>query len=107
MSLNILSDLDQWREAAFVPGDNPDTFRLKPEAEALVVYGSMLIGMGELTELTAREYLTRLRAWEIVDGAWLRDSNGDPVKVTMEHLRPFFGTRTNVLNETAAKFKRR
>lgn len=103
MSLNILSDLDAWRDVAFTSGEVPGTWNLKPEAEAFVVYGALMVGMPDLTEATAEEWLTRLRAWEIVDGPMLSDT-----PVTMDHLRPYFGTRTNVFpKQTAAAFKRR
>lgn len=117
MSLNILSDHDTWVAAAYdtVPGvdGKPDTYRLKVQAEGYIVYGSLSVGMDVLDESTAEEWLTRLRAWEIIDGPMVRmwdEEVGDhvPHPVTMEDLRPFFGTRTNNFpKETAAKFKRR
>lgn len=115
MALNILSDLAAWREVAYDRvEDAPDgsaRYRLKSTAEAFVVYGSMMVGMDVLDEKTAPEYLARLRAWEIIDGPMLYAPGDDglaPVPVTMEHLRPFFGTRTNNFPaESNAKFAKR
>lgn len=112
MAVNILSDRDVWREIAHdvIPGEDgqPDMYQVKPEAYAYVAMGALAVGMPDLNEKTAEEWLMRLRAWEIVDGPMLRDGDGNGVPVTMEALRPYFGTRTNVFpKETAAAFKRR
>lgn len=118
MALQILSDLKVWGEIAYdvIPGEETggdDQYRLKPEAEAFIVYGSIVVGMDVLDEKTAEEWLTRLRAWEVVDGPMLRKRSDDgetlvPEPVTMEHLRPFFGTRTNVFpKETKTQFTKR
>jgi hypothetical protein len=117
MAVQILSDMESWKHAAYdiIPGVNgaEESYRLKTTAEAYVVYGAMMVGMPDLDEKTAEEWLTRLRAWEIVDGPMLRDRDPEsgelvPVPVTMDDLRPFFGTRTNVFpKETAARFRRR
>lgn len=120
MSLDIRSDIDAWKSVAYLPDpERPDTHVvLRPEAYVYVVTGSMAVGMGELNEDTAEEWLTRLRAWEIVDGPMLHlpvEVEGEdgkityePHHVTMEDLRPFFGTSTNVFpKESAAKFRTR
>lgn len=99
MALQILSDLDQWNKVANI--DNGDgTYTTRLEAMAYVVYGSMSVGLDVLDEKTAPEYLARLKAWEVIDGPALRRHDPDtddyvPVPVTMDALRPFFGTRTN------------
>ena len=119
MALQILSDYDTWVAAAYVPAVDGDgnavdgKVDLRPTAEAFVVYGSLMVGMDVLDENTAEEWLTRLRAWEIVDGPMLRERSDDgetlvPVPVTMDHLRPFFGTRTNNFpKETKIQFTKR
>lgn len=113
MSLNILSDLDKWREVAYVPSETPGKINLRPEAEGLIVYGALAVGMPDLDESTAEEWLTRLRAWEIIDGPVLRAWNDDhteivPMPVTMDMLRPFFGTRTNCFpKQSNATFRKR
>lgn len=119
MALQILSDHDTWVAAAYVPAVDGDgnvvdgKVDLRPEAEAFVVYGSLMVGMDVLNESTAEEWLTRLRAWEIVDGPMLRGRSDDgetlvPVPVTMDHLRPFLGTRTNNFpKETKIQFTKR
>ncbi len=114
MSLDILSDADAWQAAAGVPvPGQPGRYTLKLEAEAYVVFGSLTTGMDLLDESTAEEWLTRLRAWEIIDGPMVQLPNPEtgelePHPVTMEDLRPFFGTRTNNFpKQTAAAFKRR
>ena len=112
MSLDILSDHDAWVAVAYI--DNGDgTVTLRPEARAYVVFGSMSVGLPDLDEKTADEWLTRLRAWEIVDGPMLlqHDPEADAmvgVPVTMDALRPFFGTRTNAFPATTrAAFSKR
>jgi len=111
MSLNILSDLDAWCEAAFDQVENaPDgsaRYRLKSEANAYIVLGSQAVGIGVLDESTADEYLRRLQAWEAIDGPWLYMPGDDgelvPVPVTMDALRPYFGTRTNVFPKVSTR----
>lgn len=118
MAIQILSDYNAWVAAAYVPATDDDgnvidgKVDLRTTAEAYVVYGTLTTGMDVLDESTAEEWLTRLRAWEIVDGPMVRvpDENGTmvPHPVTMDDLRPFFGTRTNNFpKETTAKFTKR
>lgn len=119
MALRITSDYDTWVAAAYVPAVDADgntldgKVDLRPEAEAYIVYGSMMVGMGELNESTAEEWLTRLRAWEIVDGGPMvrhleKGGVWVGVPVTMDALRPFFGTTCNVFpKETKAQFTKR
>jgi hypothetical protein len=118
MSVNILSDLARWAEVANVPATDGDgnviegMYETRPEAYGYIVIGSMAIGMGELNEKTAEEYLARLMVIEAVYGPTLY-AKGDGgklvgVPVTMDALRPYFGTRTNVFpKESTASFTRR
>lgn len=112
MALRIVSDIDEWSKVAYnvIPGGEggDDQYEVKPDAYAFVVLGSMMVGMDVLDTGTAEEWLTRLRAWEIVDGPMLRDGDGNPAPVTLDMLRPFFGTRTNVFpRQTKTAFARR
>lgn len=109
--MEVLSDAAAWREAAYVPvPDKPELVDLRPEAYAYVVIGSMVVDMGELNEKTADEWLLRLRAYEVIAGPMLHKHNPDTdemedVPVTMDALRPFFGTRVNVATVTRAKYR--
>lgn len=111
MAVRILSDLDRWREVAYnaIPGQDggEDLYECKAEAYALVVVGSMSIGMGDLNDGTAEEWLLRLRMVETIYGTFLQGPEGG-VAATMDMLRPYFGTRTNVLSkESMTRFSTR
>lgn len=117
MSLNILSDLGIWTEVAYIDhgeGAEGGRYELRPQAYAYVVTGSLLTGLDVLDESTAEEWLLRLRMWEVLDGTLLKGTDDDTgelveVPVTMDALRPYFGTRTNNFGSrtrTRAKFER-
>lgn len=105
MALQILSDLDQWREIAHT--DNGDgTYTVTAEAYALVVLGSQIIGMGEITEKTVERYWHRLLAYESLGSSWLMTADGEPVPLTLDMVRKYIGVRTNVFPMmTDAKFR--
>lgn len=117
MSLDILSDLDKWREVAYdrvsADGEEP-RYRLRVEAHAYIVIASPSIGLDVLDESTAEKWLLRMRVMETVYGPWTyrqpEEGEGDQligVPVTMDALRPFFGTRTNAFPAVSdAKFER-
>jgi hypothetical protein len=114
MALQILSDLAKWDEVANVPVEgDPDKYDVRPEAYALVVVGSMAIGMGELNEGTVEEWFLRLQALELVYGPLFHRHDPDlnewvGVTVTRDMLDPYLGTRTNVFpKESATKFASR
>lgn len=71
--------------------------------EALI-FATMAVGMGEITEDNAQEFYTRLSFWEKVNGAY-RFGDGEALYFTPEDVKRFIGLRTNVFPKmTKAKF---
>lgn len=79
---------------------------LKPRVEALV-FVTMFVGMGELSEKNFDEFLDRITLWEKVNGSFLKHSNEEgitPVPFTQENLKPYVGLRTNASTKTRKRF---
>jgi hypothetical protein len=74
-----------------------------------LIWATMAIGMGEITEENAQEFYSRLSLLEKVSGAsrWFYDDDGEHVSVyfTPEDVKRFIGLTTNVFPKwTQAKF---
>lgn len=78
-----------------------------PITEALI-FATMAIGMGELTETNFDKFATRLNVWAEVAGPLVTEATDDglrPVPITVADLRRRIGLRTNVSTMTDARFK--
>ena len=74
-----------------------------PISNALV-WGTLSIAMGTITEKNWKEFYTRCHMIETIHGAWLRDKKG-PRYITPDDVKSHIGLRTNVVTESNAKFK--
>lgn len=71
-----------------------------------LIWATMAIGMGEITDENAMEFYTRLSLLEKVTGASRFDGEGKPLFFSPEDVKRFVGLRTNVFPKwTKAKFK--
>jgi hypothetical protein len=77
--------------------------RLHP-ITAELVFGSMNIGIGEITKENCEEVFIRYRMIAMVYGAPLHDGEGDDIFITRENVQAHIGLRTNVSNTTKRKF---
>lgn len=83
-------------------------YSLDRVTEALV-FSTMAIDMGEITEKNAQEFYERLYAWERSRGALLRQRENEGAPWTDRYITPadvleHVGMRTNVVTESTAKF---
>ena len=65
----------------------------------VIVFGTMGVGIGEITEKTAEEFFIRLRIWENLFGPSLI-MNGEPTKITFAQVQRRIGLTTNVSFES-------
>lgn len=70
----------------------------------VLVWGTMSVMMGSITEKNWRVFYTRFAMMEAALGASLVGSKGEPIKVTPEQVRAHIGLTTNVRTESAGKF---
>ena len=87
---------------------------LNPVTDALI-WATMAVGMGEITERNAEQFFRRLRAWELAIGSMLRmpreTADGivmDDYMIEPSDIVAHVGLKTNVFPmETDAKFARK
>jgi hypothetical protein len=74
-----------------------------------VIFSTMLVGLGEITEATAPKFYARVRAYERVTGSTLTTTaDGQNVPTTPADIRALIGLRTNVFPaESDTKFARK
>jgi len=70
----------------------------------VLVWGTMSVMMGSITEKNWRVFYTRFAMMETALGAFLVGSKGEPIKITPEQVRAHIGLTTNVRTESAGKF---
>jgi hypothetical protein len=76
----------------------------------MLIYCTMFVGMGEITEKNFVEFFTRVHLLEKVNGTFLKQFDGDklnPHEITLDDVRNMIGLKTNVSTETRAKFMKR
>lgn len=101
MSLNFeLSDIENYRETGY---DAEGV--LRPETKSLI-FATMVVGIGRITEGNAAEFYARLHAFERLSGTYLTEQGKD-VYLTPEDVQRHIGLSTNVANETRAKWLKR
>ena len=71
--------------------------RLSATTQTLI-FATMSVGIGHITEKNAEEFYTRLAMLERVDGA-MRRRGGEPMCFTRDEVRAHIGLRTNVFPE--------
>lgn len=88
--------------------------RIKNEKEwgvtESLIFATMAVDMGSITEANVTEFAERLAAWQILNGGILRGWDEENKKftdlpVTMEMLRLRIGLKTNVATTTKTQFK--
>lgn len=73
-----------------------------------VIFTSMYVDMGSITESNWEDFYARTYAWERTAGSALCRFEGDkkiPVYLTPEDIHKWIGLSTNVITTTEAKFK--
>jgi hypothetical protein len=101
MSLNFeLGGIENYRETGY---DRDGV--LRPETKSLI-FATMVVGIGRITEGNAAEFYARLHAFERLNGTYLTEQ-GKNVYLTPEDVRRHIGLTTNVANETRAKWLKR
>lgn len=68
-----------------------------------IVFLTMAIGMGSITESNHREFATRIIMWEDVNSSYLR-LGGEAYRLTYQDVHRRIGLFTNVTEKTKAQF---
>src|SRR3954463_2341013 len=80
--------------------------RINPVTETLV-FGTMAVGMGSITENNVGEFAARFRVMEKVHGAFLVKGGGKPWYLSDEDFIAHIGLYTNVSSETRPQWASR
>jgi hypothetical protein len=72
-----------------------------------IIFGTMSIGVGEISEKTLPEVVARFEFYQDVVGALLLNEHGQPRRVTAADLKRRVGLRTNVSKEPEGKWVKR
>ena len=87
--------------------DVPDFDRKAQENPAMLnclIWASLSIGMGEITEKNLKEWVYRLRRFAVEGKPLLLNKDKTPYEITEETIRPWIGLRTNVRTISNASF---
>jgi hypothetical protein len=70
----------------------------------MLIFSSMVTGIGEITSKNAQEVFSRIRMSEMVHGGYFHDANGGRRNITLQEVTDHVGLKTNAGNITKAKF---
>jgi hypothetical protein len=105
---NIYEDFAEHQPERARIADGPDGERIKqirvlnPVTHGLI-FATMTIGIGAITEATAGEFWARISMYERLGGAWLTTADG-PRPFTKQDIYDHIGLTTNVSEETRTKW---
>jgi hypothetical protein len=83
--------------------ENGEARYLRPLTEMLI-FSTISVGIGRITEKNAAEFYARLRLMEQIDGPFLRTSDGEDRRVTPEDVQSHIGLTCNVAEESRRTF---
>lgn len=108
MSLDYgLGDIANWQQVCFV-GEEVDGARRMNIATETLIFATLVIGHGEITELNVCDFYVRLEAHErLFGGMRRRGVNGEQMCFTFEEVYAHIGLRTNASKESDAAFWKR
>jgi addiction module HigA family antidote len=95
-SLALNFDVSAIANHAEVTTDPVDKNKWHPVTDKLI-WMTMTVDVGELTEKTVDEFYWRMRLLQLFDGPNFQFVDGTDVYLTMEDLRDHIGLRTNVI----------
>ena len=80
-----------------------DEYSMNPITN-IIIFGTIITGIRDLTEKTAKEFFTRLKMSELASGeGYLRNGDG-PRGITYQEVLDHVGLHTNASDITKAKF---
>lgn len=85
----------------------PNHEEIDPVVKEHMIFGCLHVGMNDITEANAEEFFARINLVETLHGALRRDGDFKFVFTTPEEVQRCIGLRTNVSNETWAKWRNR
>ena len=71
-----------------------------------LIWATMTVGIGEITEANAEEFFKRLHLQEKVNGTWLV-KGGKPEYITIDQVKRRIGLSTNAARFSRAEFNKR
>ena len=103
MSLNwSIENVENFKEVCWVPDpDDEEMVHLNPVTHNLI-WTTISIGMGEITEKNAEEFYLRTSMWQRLSDLWTAEE-----RLTYEDVLRHIGLHTNVSYETKTKWLNR
>jgi len=71
-----------------------------------LIWGTMWIGLNNITEKNWEQFYIRCHAIETINGAWLLDNNLKGRPITAEDVKSHVGLHTNASTRTKAQFQK-
>lgn len=106
MALNWdLRDIESHDAVCFVTDSDGDRV-LSPITHTLI-WATIGVGIGRITERNASEFFARYRLTERISGPFLIDGEGNSRTVTPQEVYAHIGLTTNVSDETRQQFLKR
>ena len=103
MSLNWnLEGIKDYKQVCWIGGDDDLDRRMNPVTNALI-FGTIAVGLGSITDKNVDEFAARFRIMEKVHGCMIT-KDGKPEFLTDEDFISHIGLVCNVSNETRAKW---
>lgn len=110
MALNYeLGSIKNYKFVCYIGEEGSDERRMNPVTETLI-FGTMAVGLGGITDKNVDEFAARFRVMEKIHGAFLYKFNEDVREdwfLSDEDFIAHIGLACNVTNETRAKWASR
>ena len=104
MSLTYdLTTVKDWKEN-YPNKTNADGEERINDTSNMLIFVSMITGIGEITSKNAQEVFSRIRMSEMVHGGYFTNGNGENRNVTLQEVTDHIGLKTNVSDITKARF---
>ena len=104
-----IEDIEDYKNVCWIREEedlgDESKVRLNPVTEVLI-WATISVSMGEITAKNADEFFARVFICDRLFGGFLI-KDGKPENLTPEHIRAHIGLRTNVSEETRAKWMKR
>ena len=105
MSLNWnISNINDYKHICYLTKDDGKEI-LHPTTDA-IIWLTLIIGMGKITDDNANAFYSRVRAYELLRGAMLYDKMSRPNYIEYEDILAHIGLVTNSSKMTDAQFRR-
>ena len=70
-----------------------------------IIWATMFVHMGEITEANAEEFFHRLNIWQEIQCALIHRDDGAPYYLTLDDVKRLIGLKVNVITKTRRQWE--